>query len=204
MRTTTLRADLTVLLAGAGIVDVDVDEAVEDEHVRSAAYRQVIAVVAAARRRDDDRAVVSVILRDPEELVSKAAVVELVDRVAMRTADPADFRQWATGLMPEVDRLTTDGHRGFLHRRVHDWTTYLTVMAGRTPAAAELAGVTDWMQRRIAEESTSLPVLAMLTETGSTKKTRNIARNRARSRAVRDALSADPGCGGPRPGTSLP
>jgi hypothetical protein len=182
----TLRADLTALLADAGIIDVDIDKAVEDEHARLAAYRKVIAVVAAAQRRDDDRAVVSVILRDPQGLVPKTAVVELVDRIAVKTADPADFRQWAVGLMPEIDRFTTDGHRRFVHRRIHDWTVYLTVMTGRTPAAAEMAGVTDWMQRRIAVESTSLPVLAMLAGTGSTKKIRNIARNRACSRAVRD------------------
>jgi hypothetical protein len=182
----TLRADLTALLADAGIVDVDIDKAVEDEHVRSSAYRKVLAVVAAAQRRDNDRAVVSVILRDPEGLGSKTAVVELMDRIAMKTDGPTDFRQWAVGLMPEIDQLTTDGHRRFLHRRIHDWTIYLTVMTGRTPAAAEMASVTDWMQRRIATESTSLPVLAMLTETGSTKKIRNIARNRASSRAVRN------------------
>jgi hypothetical protein len=182
----TLRADLTALLADAGIVDVDIDQAVEDEHVRSSAYRKVLAVVAAAQRRDNDRAVVSVILRDPEGLVSKSAVVELVDRIAMKTADPADFRQWAAGLMPEMEQLTADGHRRFLHRRIHDWTVYLTVMTGGAPATAEMAGVTDWMQRRIATESTSLPVLTVLTEIGSTKKIRNIARNRAGSRAVRD------------------
>jgi hypothetical protein len=182
----TLRADLTALLAGAGIVDVDIDDAIGDEHVRSAAYRKVVAVVAATQHRDDDRAVASAILRDPEGSVSKTAVVELVDRIAMKIDDPTDFRQWAAGLMPEIDQFTKDGHRGFLHRRIHDWTIYLTVMTGHTPAAAEMAGVTDWMQRRIAAESTSLPVLAMLTETGNTKKIRNIAGNRAGSRTVRN------------------
>lgn len=165
---------------------MNIDKAVEDEHVRLSAYHKVLAVVAAAPRRDNDRAVVSMILRDPDGLVSKTAVVELVDRIAMRTDDPADFRQWAAGLMPEIDRLMADGHRRFLHRRIHDWTIYLTVATGRTPTATELAGGTDWMQRRIAAESTSLPVLALLTEMGRTRKIRNIARNRARSRAVRN------------------
>lgn len=182
----TLRADLTALLADAGIVDVDIDKAVADEHVRGSAYRKVLAVTAAARHRDNDRAVVSVILRDPEGLVSKSAVVELVDRVAMKMDDPAEFRQWAVGLMPEIDPLMAEPHRRFVHRRIHDWTIYLTIMTGRTPAAAEMASVTDWMQRLLAAESTSLPVLTMLTEMGSTRKIRNIARNRAGSRAVRD------------------
>ncbi len=182
----TLRADLTALLADAGIVDVDIDKAVEDEHVRLSAYRKVLAVVAAAQRRDNDRAVVSVIVRDSDGMVSKTAVVELIDRIAMKTGDPTDFRQWAAGLMPEIDRLVVDGHRGFLHRRIHDWTIYLAVMTGRTPTAAEMASATDWMQRRIAAESTSPAALTMLTEMGSTKKIRNIARNRAGSRAVRN------------------
>ncbi|MDN3351360.1 hypothetical protein [Actinomadura sp. DC4] len=118
--------------------------------------------------------------------MSKTAVVELVDRIAMKTDDPVDFRQWGVGLMPEIDRIATDGHRRFLYRRIHDWTIYLTVMTGAIPAPAEMAGVTGWMQRRIATESTSLPVLAMLSEMGSTKKVRNIARNRADSRAARN------------------
>jgi hypothetical protein len=181
----TLHADLTALLAETGIVDVDIDRAVEDQHVRSSAYLKVVAVVAAAQRRDNDRAVVSVILRDPEELTSKTAVVDLVDRIAMKTGDPAGFRQWADGMLAEIDRLMADGHRGFVHRRIHDWTIYLTVATGRTPSAARLAGITDWMQRRLAAESTSLPVLALLSETGRTKKIRNIAKSRARSRAVR-------------------
>lgn len=182
----TLRADLTALLADAGIVDVDVDKAVEDEHVRSSAYHKVLVVLAAAQRRDNDRAVVAAILRDPVELVSKTAVVELVDSIAMKTADPTEFQQWAAGLMPEIDKLTTQGQRGFLHRRIHDWTIYLAIRAGRTPAAAELASVTDWMQRTLATESTSLPVLTALAEIGNTKKIRNLASSRATSRAARN------------------
>ncbi|MEK8169470.1 hypothetical protein NKH77_05650 [Streptomyces sp. M19] len=50
------------------------------------------------------------------------------------------------------------------------------------PQAAELAEVTDWMQRRLAEESVSPPLLALLAESGRTRKTRNIARNRAGGR----------------------
>jgi hypothetical protein len=45
-----------------------------------------------------------------------SAIVELVDRIAMKTADPADFRQWAAGLMPDIEQLTADGHRRFPHR----------------------------------------------------------------------------------------
>lgn len=105
----TLRTDLTALLAAAGIIDVNVDEAVVDDldhaHVRSSAYRRVIAVATASQHRNGDD--------------------------------------------------------------------------GRVPTPAELAGVTDWMQRLLADRSTSLPVLAVLAEHGSTRKIRNVATNRA-------------------------
>ncbi|MFD9076320.1 hypothetical protein ACFVZ2_41015, partial [Streptomyces lasiicapitis] len=75
----TLRSDVAELLAGAGILDVDVDDALADEHVRSSAYQRVVSVTASSRSRDRDRAIVATILRDPHEMGSKTAVVALVD-----------------------------------------------------------------------------------------------------------------------------
>jgi hypothetical protein len=71
---------------------VDVDEAIADEHLRSSAYLRIIAVTAAARSRERDRATVSAILRDPDEMASKTAVIALVDKVAAKSAGPAEFR----------------------------------------------------------------------------------------------------------------
>ncbi|MFH8796866.1 hypothetical protein [Streptomyces sp. NPDC017941] len=181
----TLRSDVAELLAEACVLDVDVDDAVADEHVRSSAYRRVVSVTASSRSRDRDRAIVAAILRDPVEIVSKTAVVDLVDRIATRVSGPAEFRQWSEGLLPEVDRLGAEGYRAFIRRRVHDWLFHLTVEDGRVPAPAELADVTDWMQRTLAEGSTSPAVLALLAESGSSRKIRNIARNRAGSRGLR-------------------
>ncbi|HEY9372104.1 MAG TPA: hypothetical protein VIU94_27270, partial [Streptomyces sp.] len=56
---------------------------------------------------------------------------------------------------------------------------YLSVKDGHVPTPAELAEVTDWMQRVLAEESTAPAVLALLAESANTKKTRNIAKNRS-------------------------
>lgn len=174
----TLRSDLTTLFADAGLVDVDIDKAIQDEHVRLSYYHKVLAAIVAEQRRDNDRAVVAMILRDHDGSVTKTAVVELVDGIAMKTRNPTDFRRWAAELMPEIDQLM-DGYRQFLHRRIQDWTIYLLIVTGYIPTAVEMAGATDWMQRRIASESTSLPVLAILTEIGSTRRIRNIARDRA-------------------------
>ncbi|MFF7421018.1 hypothetical protein [Streptomyces smyrnaeus] len=172
------------LLAGAGILDVDVEDAVADEHVRSSAYRRVVSATASSVSRDRDRAIVATILRDPNEMGSKTAVVALVDRI-MKVTGPAEFRQWSAELLPEIDQLKTEGYREFIRRRIHDWLFYLSIEEGHVPAPAELAQVTDWMQRVLAQESTSPAVLALLAESGNRKKTRNIAKNRAASRTLR-------------------
>ncbi|TQM71503.1 hypothetical protein FHX41_5272 [Actinomadura hallensis] len=62
----TLHIDLTALLADTGITDVDIGEAVADEHVRSSVYRRIISV-AALQNRDGDRSIVATILRDPSK-----------------------------------------------------------------------------------------------------------------------------------------
>ncbi len=174
---TTLRADLTALFEAAGLTDVEVDAAVADEHVRSAAYRRVIA----ARGGADPRALAAVLVRDPEPLTAKTAVVELVDQVAGETADPVEFRQQAAGIIAESDRLTPPKDREFVRQRVRDWELWLETENGQTPDAAALASASDWMQRRLADFSASQEVLALLTEHGRAKKTRNTAANRAKS-----------------------
>ena len=175
----TLHSDVAELLAGAGIVDVDVDDAVADEHVRSSAYQHVVSVTASSRSRHRDRAIVATILRDPNEIASKTAVVALVDRIAMKVTGPAEFRVWSAELLPEIDQLKAEGYREFIRRRIHDWLFYLSVKDGHLPTPAALAEVTDWMQRVLPEESTSPAVLALLAESANTKKTRNIAKNRS-------------------------
>ncbi|WP_393053196.1 hypothetical protein [Streptomyces sp. LN549] len=181
----TLHSDVAELLAGAGILDVDVDDAVADEHVRWSAYRRVVLMTASSRSRDRDRAIVATILRDPIEIVSKSAVVALVDRVAMKVTGPGEFWQWSAELLPEIDELKTEGYRKFIRRRIHDWLFHLSIEDGHVPTPVELAKVSDWMQRFLAEEATSLAVLALLAESGRRRKTRNIAKNRARSRKLR-------------------
>ncbi|MFH9609004.1 hypothetical protein [Streptomyces sp. NPDC017448] len=174
-----LRADVAELLAGAGVLGVDVEEAVADEHVRWSVYRRVVSAAASSRNRDGDRAIVAAILRDPVELVSKSAVVALVDEVATRASGPAEFRRWAAGLLPETDRLTGEGHRAFARRRVEDRLLHLSVEDGRVPSPAEPAQATEWMQHVLAERTNAPAVLALLAGPGSTRKIRNIAENRA-------------------------
>ncbi|MGW0792306.1 hypothetical protein ACWD04_29795 [Streptomyces sp. NPDC002911] len=181
----TLHSDVAELLAGAGILDGDVDDAVADEHVRSSAYQRVVSVTASSRSRDRDRAIVATILRDPNEMGSKTAVVALLDRIARKATAPAEFRQWSAELLPEIDRLKTEGYRKFIRCRIHDWQFYLSIKNGHVSTSTEWAKVTDWMRRVLAEESMSLAVLAPLAESGSSKKIRNIAKSRAGNRNLR-------------------
>jgi hypothetical protein len=177
-----LRTDLTALLADAGIIDVDVGDAVADEHVRWSVYQRIASVAAASRERGGDRAIVAAMLRDPVEMVAKSAVVDLVDKVAVKATDPTEFRRWSAEVLLETDRFEAEGNREFVRRRIRDWLCYLSVKDGQVPA--ELAEVSNWMQRVLAETSTSLPVLTLLAESGRTRKIRNIAKNRAGSREL--------------------
>ncbi|MFJ8870228.1 hypothetical protein ACIRD6_31260 [Streptomyces sp. NPDC102473] len=175
----TLYSDVAELLAEAGILDVDVDDAVADEHVRSSAYHRVVLVAASSRSRDRDRAIVATILRDPVDLVSKTAVVALVDGIAMKATGAAEFRQWSAGIQSETAQFETEAYRDFIRRRIQDWLLLLSVEDGHVPTQGELSNASDWMQRVLAERSTSPAVLALLAESGSRKKIRNIAKNRA-------------------------
>ncbi|MFD0416670.1 hypothetical protein [Streptomyces sp. NPDC127108] len=181
----TLRSDVAELLAGANILDVDVDEALADEHVRSSAYQRVVSVTASSRSRDRDRAIVATILRDPHEMGAKTAVVALVDRIATQVTGPAEFRQWSAELLPEIDQLKTGEYREFIRRRIHDWLFHLSIEDGHVPTPVELAKVTYWMQRVLAEQSTSPEVLALLAGSGCSRKIRNIAKDRAGNRKLR-------------------
>ncbi|MER5253970.1 MULTISPECIES: hypothetical protein [unclassified Streptomyces] len=180
-----LRSDVAELLAETGILDVDVDEAVADDHVRTAAYLRVVSVTASSRSRDRDRAIVATILRDPDEMGAKTAVVALVDEIATQATGPTEFGEWSAELLPEIDQFTTEAYRDFIRRRIHDWLFHLSVEDGHVPTPAELAEVTDWMQRHLAEWSTSPAVLALVAASANTRKTRNIAKNRAGSRGLR-------------------
>lgn len=181
----TLRSDVAGLLAEAGIIDVDLDEVVADDHMRLSAYLRVVSVAASSRSRDRDRAIVATILRDPDESASKTAVVALVDEIAYEVTGPDEFRQWSDEMLPEIERLTTESFREFIRRRIQDWLFCLSVKDGHVPTPDELADVTDWMQRHLADWSKSPAVLAVVAESARTRKTRNIAKNRAASRELR-------------------
>ncbi|MCG3752173.1 hypothetical protein [Amycolatopsis sp. Poz14] len=174
---TTLRADLTALFAAAELTDVEVDAAIADEHVRSAAYRRVIAADST-----DPRELAAVLARDPEPLTAKTAVVNLLDYIAEKTADPTKFQQQSADIVTEADRLAPPNDRAFVRQRVRDWQLWLDTENGQPPDAAALSAASDWMQRRLADFSASPQTLALLAEHARTKKTRNTAATKTNPR----------------------
>lgn len=82
-------------------------------------------------------------------------------------------------------QLKAEGYREFIRRRIRDWLFYLSIEDGHVPVPAELAEVTYWMQRVLAEQSTSPEILALLAGSGCSKKIRNIATGRAGNRKLR-------------------
>ncbi|MFD6431866.1 hypothetical protein [Streptomyces venezuelae] len=165
-----------------------------DVHARTSAYLRDVSMLASSpnrdrdrdRGRDRDRAFVAEVLRDhPDSMGAKTVVVALVDATARGVTGPEEFRQWAAGVLPEIERLDVESYREFIRRRVDDWLLCLSVADGHVPTPGELAEVTDWMQRHLAEGSRSPAVLAVVAESARTRKTRNIAKNRANSRELK-------------------
>jgi hypothetical protein len=181
----TLRADLASWFAAAGIADVDLDQAVDDEHLRISGYLRVISAVTATPDHDRTQALAAALARDPDQSAARTTIVDLVDTIAAQTHDPSDFQLAVSGILAEAQRLEPESNRQFIRNRVAGWSLHHKVMAGHIPSQTELAAATAWAQRLIAQDCTSVAALAALAEYGSTRKIRSIASNHARSREAR-------------------
>jgi hypothetical protein len=89
---------------------------------------------------------------------------------------PAAFGAWAETIRPLVEG------REFLQRRIAEWTMYRAVMDGATPETEQIRNASDWLQRKLTEDVSSGPVLDVLAEVGRTKRVRNTARSKARTK----------------------
>lgn len=152
-----MRKELVAILA-------DVDGQV-DEHVRYQAYRQAFALSSPA----DDRALIEVVLHDPDVGMAESAVGEHVER---RAASREGFAEWAASIADLVA-----GH-DFLTTRIAEWLVVLGVVDGRTDLVEAVIEASDWCQRTVVATVESDAVLRRLAEAGRTKRVRNAARQR--------------------------
>ncbi len=165
-----LRRDLEQVLGDVDRhCDGDIDRLLNDEHERIALYVSALATVTAERERE----LVALVLRDPDHPAARSAVCYHIDTRAPQLRTTSAITAWAATLADLV------AHDSFLCRRIEDWRLFADVVKGRPVALHALSAATPWMQRKLAEEASSLSVLAVLAETGLTKKIRNIAGHRA-------------------------
>ncbi|HEU5427417.1 MAG TPA: hypothetical protein VFU74_11115 [Actinocrinis sp.] len=113
------------------------------------------------------------VLRDPDQAMAVSAVLQHIDRRASGLDDD-QFAQWAAQTATRVE-----GHAPLV-RRLRDWTTLKAINAGQPIDGAALADATDWLQRTLAETTTSSAALTILAESGRTRRVRNTASIRAR------------------------
>jgi hypothetical protein len=116
---------------------------------------------------------VGAVLRDPDQTMAVAAVLHHIDRRAA-SLDDDRFTAWSAHMAEPVE-----GH-DLLIQRLRDWAPLKPTNAGQPIDAVALADATDWLQRRVAETTTSSAALTILAQSGRTRRIRNTASIRVR------------------------
>ena len=120
----------------------------------------------------DDPALLAELLAEPDRLMAESVLTSLVDTRAGRL-DSASFAAWAE---PVLDAVGADG---FVARRVQEWTLFKTIRSGAPVDRDALAAASNWLQRKVVEESGSAAAVTAMGEVGRTKRVRNEAKTRA-------------------------
>ncbi|MFF3056362.1 hypothetical protein [Streptomyces sp. NPDC057909] len=134
---------------------------------RFARYLQALEAVAEA----DEADLVAAVLRDQDTAMADSAVGRHLDRRAADLLTEPRFTAWAqtmTGVIAD---------RGFLTRRLREWTLLRAIALGRSLAAEELTSASDWFQRvaTTTQIVTSSQALMLLAERGRTRRVRSAA-----------------------------
>jgi len=122
---------------------------------------------------DDDAALLDELLTGPDRMSAEAALTSLVDSRAETLGSAAAFADWAAAV---VDRIGADT---FVARRVREWTLFKTLAEGGPVDILALTAASNWLQRKVVDESGSAAALTVLGQAGRTKKLRNEAKTRA-------------------------
>jgi hypothetical protein len=121
----------------------------------------------------DEPDLVDAVLRDPDQAMAVSAVLQHIDHRA-GGLDADRYAAWAARMAAAVE-----GHH-LLERRIRDWILLKSLKTGQAINAADLADATDWLQRTLAETTTSSATLTLLAEVGRTRRIRDTAHIRAR------------------------
>lgn len=158
--------DLKRISSDAGLADKDINTLVSNERERYEFYIKAFALAAPP----DDRTLLCAVLSDPDHAMGEAAAVEFVGQQAQRHASYGTFVQWAA----TFSDITSS--RGFLSRRIQEWSEFKRIMDGGRVSPDSLADMSDWLQRKLSDEAESSEVLAALIEFGRTRRIRDAAK----------------------------
>ncbi|MEU1285205.1 hypothetical protein [Kitasatospora sp. NPDC005856] len=148
----------------------DFEDFEPDEHVRFARYRRAFAEVAPEEAAD----LAARVLTDPEPSMASCAVCEYLNRRAAELLTEPGFPAWHREL------ATVVAADPYATRRLRDWALLRTITLGEPWEESQLLAAENWLQGRLAEESSAPAVLDILADRGRTRRTRNISASRLR------------------------
>lgn len=138
-----------------------------DGHARFACYTSLLERISPGA--ENELALTAAILGDPDEAMGQAVLVGHLARRAWELSSSAAYRAWRLSV-GEVIMQTS-----FLWNRASEWESFWCWCEGQPIAAFELRTMSDWLQRRLADHTDQMHVLALLAEHGRTKRVRHTA-----------------------------
>jgi len=150
----------------------DLDELALDEHRRYALYSEALMAVAP----DRERQLLASVVEDPDKAMRESVIVKHIDRLAARRVSLADFAGWYQPLRDLLDAASSARLRGdewLIAKRLDE--------AGGNTANEDINAWSDWLQRKLSAEASSRAVLALLAESGRTRRIRSAAQRRLQS-----------------------
>jgi hypothetical protein len=136
-----------------------------DEHVRFAAYLDLLAEVA----DPDEVGLVLRVLTDPDRTMARSAVLRHLDRRAADLHPRPAYEAWAQSMA----QVTTDDP--FLTQRLQEWSLLRAITLELPWERDDLLASSNWLQLRTAA-GTNAEAIAVLTELGRTRRIRTTAR----------------------------
>lgn len=142
----------------ARILDLNVDA--RDEHQRWDAYRQALT------RPDLLQQLLAATTDEPDGAIAVGVVFEMLERL-----DPDEAAPWIEAVPAP--------HRDKVLNRAHDLAILRACVSPDAVAVSEAADTwSDWLQRRLVDDTASRDVLTLLETHGRTRRVRGRARSR--------------------------
>jgi hypothetical protein len=141
-----------------------------DEHVR---YRLYLSALQ-GRTFESDMEVLQVVATDPDRAMAEAVFVHQLEAVAKSAASARQFHEWLEAHFVLLSNFD------FAHRRAAEWLTCLKIEEDHDSVEIDLSGMSDWLQRRLASNSSSRKIVGDLAASGRTQRVRAEASERLR------------------------